>query len=269
MCRRNITAVVLLLLFLAGSLFLAPAGKATGTDISGLDVIILIDQSGSMYGAGSRGSGNDKHNHRIGQAKNIVYRLAEHVEGTSLVHRVSVIDFGSKASVVFPSQLRLSFDPGDPGRALREAKTLAERYLEPKNLRDTNTPEALALGIQELDKMDASEALADRRRVMLILTDGRPDLPGVKSLDVLRSEVTTEADSLKKKDVGLWVVGLNDADNYWNEGDGEFWEKVAGPGRARLAETSGTSISALVQEIVNEWLGVKGLAIGKEYECPP
>src|SRR6185436_13807250 len=143
----------LLLLLLAGSLSFVPAGKATGTDISGLDVIILIDQSGSMFGAGPRSIGNDKYNHRIGQAKNIVYRLAEHVEGTTLVHRVSVIDFGSKAAVVFPSQLRLSFVPGDPGRAIREAKTLAERYLIPKNLGDTNTPEAVALGIQELEKM--------------------------------------------------------------------------------------------------------------------
>lgn len=269
MYRRSLIGVLLLLLLLGASLFLASDGRATGTDTTGLDVIILIDQSGSMYGVGSRGTGNDKHNHRIGQAKNIVYRLAEHVEGTSLVHRVSVIEFGSKADVVFPSQLRLSFDPGDPGRALRETKTVVERYLMPKNLGDTNTPEAVALGKQELEKMEASEALVDRRRVMLILTDGRPDLPGVKTLDVLRSEVNTQIDALKSKGVGIWVIGLNDAQNYWNEGDGEFWEKATGPGRARLAETSSTSISALVQEIVNEWLGVKGLSIGKEYECPP
>lgn len=271
MRRRNIIwALVLFLILLGGGFISSPErASASGTEMSGLDVIILIDQSGSMYGAGLRGNGNDKYNHRIGQAKNIVYRLAEHVEGTPLIHRVSVIDFGSKASVAFPSQLRLSFDPSDPGAALREAKTMAERYLSPKNLGDTNTPEAMALGLQELDRMQAAEALTERRRVMLILTDGRPDLPNVKSLDVLRGEVTTEAGALKSKDVGLWVVGLNDAENYWNEGDGEFWEKVTGPGRARLAETSSTSISALVQEIVNEWLDVKGIAIGKEYDCPP
>ena len=78
-----------------------------------------------------------------------------------------------------------------------------------------------------------------------------------------------EAEALKAKGVGIWVVGLNDASNYWNEGDGEFWERLAGAGRARLAETAALSISALVQEIVNEWLGSAGEAIGNTYECPP
>lgn len=272
MRRRNLKwSLALLALALLGgwALLARPGGGAAAADMSGLDVVIVIDQSGSMFG--SRGTGNDPRHHRIGQAKNAVYRLAEHVEGTALVHRVAVVDFGSEAAYAFPARLRLAFDPADPGKALREAKTVAERYVSPKSMGDTNTPLALALALEALDKIEASEPLADRRRVLLILTDGRPDLPGVpgKTLNVLRGEVGTQADALKRKGVGLWVVGLNDADNYWNEGDGEFWEKVAGPGRARLAETSSTNISALVQEIVNEWLGVKGLAIGKEYECPP
>lgn len=268
MRRRSLIWALVTLLLLGGAAAPAPSGAAGG-GTTGIDAVILIDQSGSMYGAGLRGAGNDPANHRIGQAKNIVYRLAEHVEGTSLVHRVAVIDFGTAASAAFPERLRLSYDPADPGAALRGAKTVAERYLTQKNLGDTNTPGAMALGLRQFEQMDASEPLPERRRVMLILTDGRPDLPGVKSLAALRDEVVSGADALKSREVGIWVVGLNDADNYWNEGDGAFWEKVAGAGRARLAETSSTSISALIQDIVNEWLGVRGLPIGKEYECPP
>lgn len=269
MRRRNLKWPLALLALLGGwALPAGPGGAAAAaTDMSGLDVVIVIDQSGSMFN--SRGTGNDPRHHRIGQAKNIVYRLAEHVEGTALTHRVAVVDFGSAVAYAFPAHLRLAFDPADPGKALREAKTVAERYVLPKSMGDTNTPRALELASEALDKMEASESLTGRHRAVLILTDGRPDLPPLKTLDVLRGEVGTAAEALKRKGVGLWVVGLNDADNYWNEGDGEFWEKIAGRGRARLAETSSTSISALVQEIVNEWLGVKGLAIGKEYECPP
>jgi len=239
---------------------------AAGTEFTGLDVVILIDQSASMWGARA----NDKWEHRIGQTKNIIYRLAEHVEGTSFVHRVSVVDFGDEASVAFPTPLSLAFDPGDPGKALREAKALVERYVTAKNMRDTNTPDAIALGYQELQKMMASEPLKGRRRVMLLLTDGRPDLPrkGV-SLEELRKQITTHSGNLKRSDIELWVVGLNDAANYWNEGDGKFWEETAGPGHARLAEIASTNISTLVQEIVNDWLDVDGKAIVKDYECPP
>lgn len=269
MRRRSLTRLTTVLLVLGFALAPPPPGRAAGGKPTGIDAVILIDQSGSMFGAGLRGEGNDPSNHRIGQAKNIIYRLAEHVEDSPLIHRVSVVDFGSRASVAFPERLRLAYDPADPGGALRQAKAVAERYLTPKNMGDTNTPEAMALGLAELEAMSAADPLPDRRRVMLILTDGRPDLPNVKTLDVLRGEVTARADELKAADVGVWVVGLNDADNYWNEGDGAFWEKVAGPGRARLAETSATSISSLIQDIVNEWLGVKGVAVGKDYECPP
>ena len=134
MSRRSITLLLLPLLLLGGGERGAPAGRAAAPPFTGLDVVILIDQSGSMWGALPLGTKNDKWNHRIGQAKNIIYRLAEQVEGTDLVHRVAVVDFGDKASSTFPAPLRLAYDPADPGSALREAKVVAEHYLTPKAL---------------------------------------------------------------------------------------------------------------------------------------
>lgn len=257
-------AFTLLLLAVA----VMPPGPATAakSDYTGLDVVILIDQSGSMWGARA----NDKWGHRIGQTKNIIYRLAEYVDGTPFIHRVSVVDFGDEASAAFPTPLTLRSDPEEPGKALREAKALVERYVTAKNLQNTNTPDAMAVGLKEFEKMAASEHIDGRRRVMLILTDGRPDLPGRGvSLEELRDRIRGHAKELKSDDAELWVVGLNDATNYWNEGDGSFWEEIAGAGHARLAETASTNISSLVQDIVNEWLEVRGTSIGKEYECPP
>lgn len=244
----------------------APPARAARPDFTGLDVVILIDQSGSMWGR----LPNDRWGHRIGQAKNVIYRLAEHVEHTDFVHRVSVIDFGDRAQPAFPSELVLRYDPKDPGAALRDAKSLVERFVSAKGLINTNTPEALELGLKELGRMGGTEPRDGRRRVVLLITDGRPDLPGSGAdLAELRGRVERQAEALKASDAGLWVVGLNDASNYWNEGDGEFWERVAGARRARLAETASTNISTLVEEFVNEWLGVGGTAVGREYECPP
>jgi hypothetical protein len=244
----------------------SPPACAARPDFTGLDVVILIDQSGSMWGR----LPNDRWGHRIGQAKNVIYRLAEHVEHTDFVHRVAVIDFGDKAQPAFPHELVLRYDPKDPGAALRDAKPLVERFVTAKGLVNTNTPEAMEVGLKELGRMGAAEPRDGRRRVVLLITDGRPDLPGSGAdLAELRNRVSRQADALKVAGAGLWVVGLNDASNYWNEGDGEFWEHTTGKGRARLAETASTNISALVAEFVNEWLGVGGTAVGREYECPP
>lgn len=243
----------------------APAPGGTKPAFTGLDVVILIDQSGSMWGR----TPNDRWGHRIGQTKNIIYRLAEHVEETTFVHRVSVVDFGDEAKAAFPEPLVLRYNPEDPGGALRDARAIVERYVSEKALINTNTPQAMEVGLREFERMAGTEPREGRRRVMLLITDGHPDLPGRASLPDLQRQIEKDAAALGTEGVGIWVVGLNDASNYWNDGDGYFWERVAGTEHARLAETASTNISTVVQEIVNEWLEVGGSRVGREFECPP
>lgn len=266
--RRQIATCVMSVLLLLGCV-VSPRheARAARSDFTGLDLVLLIDQSGSMWGA----KPNDRWNHRVGQAKNIIYRLAEHVAGTTYVHRVSVVDFGDAASLAAPASLVVKYDPADADAAMREARAWAERYVSAKYLTNTNTPAALNLSYGELEKMAGTGGLTGRRKLMLLLTDGRPDLGRRgEDLEQLRAEIENEiAPRLKSGDVALWVVGLNDSSNYWNEGDGDFWQRVAGKGRARLAETASTNIATLVQDIVNAWLGVTGIPVGKEYDCPP
>lgn len=266
--RRQITTFVMSVLLLLACVAAPRHGvRAAGSGMTGLDLVILIDQSESMWGA----KPNDRWNHRVGQAKNIIYRLTEHVAGTAYVHRVSVVDFGDAASRAAPAPLVVKYDPADPDAAMREARAWAERYVTAKGLTNTNTPAAMTLGQDELERMAGAGGLTGRRKLMLLLTDGRPDLGGRGAdLEQLRSRIENEtAPRLKSGDVELWVVGLNDSSNYWNEGDGDFWQLVAGKGRARLAETASTNIATLVQDIVNAWLGVTGIPVGKEYDCPP
>ena len=261
-------ALILLLLLL-----IAPAGvvrlqaQSTTTPaagFSGLDVTILLDQSDSMW----KSPRNDRYAHRIGQSKNLIYRLAEHVEGTPLVHRVSVIEFGDTATVALSNHV-MRYDPADPGGALRQTKAIVEGVVIERPLINTNTGDAMRQALLEYAKMDAAQALADRRRVLLIITDGRPYLPGRDLVD-LQAAVRSEAQSLKARNVELWIVGINDGSNYWNEGDGAFWESVTGSGHARLAETASSKIFTIMQDIADNWLGSKSAALkGDEYNCPP
>ena len=243
----------------------APSSTPPAAPFSGLDATVLIDQSGSMW----QNPRNDRYAHRIGQSKNLIYRMAEHVEGTPFVHRISVVDFGDNATVVLSNHV-IRYDPADPGGALRDAKAVVERAIADRPLRNTNTPEAMRLALAEYAKMDASQQLPGRRRVMLIITDGRPDLPG-HTLDELRADIRAQVQQLKSMNVELWVVGLNDASNYWNEGDGDFWSSVTGrPDHARLAETASSKIFTIMQDIADDWLGSKSAAVnGDEYNCPP
>lgn len=265
---RKLTLILLplLLLGLAGPTRpQAPGGAPTAAPFTGLDVTILIDQSGSMW----KSPRNDQYAHRIGQSKNLIYRLAEHVEGTPFVHQVSVIDFGDNPTVALSAYV-IRFDPTDPGGALRDTKTVVERAVAERPLGNTNTPEAMRLSLAEYAKMAAAQGSNGRRRVMLIITDGRPDLPG-RTLPDLQAGVRSQTQALKGENVELWVVGLNDASNYWNAGDGSFWESVTTqPGHARLAESASAKIFTIMQDIADDWLGSKSAALnGDEYECPP
>lgn len=242
-----------------------PAPSTPAAPFSGLDVTILIDQSGSMW----QTPRNDRYAHRIGQSKNLIYRLAEHVEGTPFVHRLSVIDFGDTATVAL-SNFVIRYNPNDPGGALRDTKAVIENAVTDKQLRNTNTGDAMRLALAEYAKMEAAQPMAGRRRVMLIITDGRPDLPGQPLTD-LQSAVRAQAQQLKGQNVEIWVVGLNDASNYWNDGDGAFWESITEqPGRARLAESASSKIFTIMQDIADDWLGSKSAPLnGDEYNCPP
>jgi len=266
MRKRALILLPLLLIAQAGIVRLqAQNTTAPAAGFSGLDVTILLDQSDSMW----LNPRNDRYAHRIGQSKNLIYRLAEHVEGTPLIHRVSVIDFGDTASVVLSNHV-MRYDPADPGGALSKTKAVVERVVIERPLINTNTADAMHLALLEYAKMDVAQPLADRHRVLLVMTDGRPYLPGRLTPD-LQAAIQTEAQSLKARNVELWVVAINDASNYWNEGDGAFWESVTGtPGHARLAETASSKIFTIMQDIADNWLGSKSAALkGDEYNCPP
>jgi hypothetical protein len=238
---------------------------------TGIDLTVLIDHSGSMWGIPiHHPAKNDKWNHRISETQIILERFAEHAEETGLTHRVSVVGFGDSAFIQI-SNLEMRADPSDPGALVRRVRTIAARDVEARYLGNTNTPEAIELATAEYSKMAASEPRAGRRRLMLIITDGRANLPPASKAQ-MKERVRTEAAAAKAQNVEMWVVGLNDADNYWYEGDGAFWEDVTGGDRARLAETASTGLTTVFQAIVDSWLGIRSVIIPPEdnsYECPP
>jgi hypothetical protein len=238
------------------------------------NIVLVIDESGSMWGSSQHPKANDKYRHRISIVENVIVRLAEQVKGTPLVHRLSVIEFGgdTSVSVAVPiSNLELRYDPAKPDELVSKAKmrVASTLYSRKRNMGNTNTSLAMKTALAEFQKLDAARLGTPRERHMLIITDGRP-YTYKKTLSDLQRDIKKHAKELDQSKVNLWIVGLNDASNYWNTGDGEFWEELVGIEKARLAQTSFPSIATVVQHIVDQWLKVKSVPLlTEEYHSRP
>lgn len=240
----------------------------TSSAFAGIDLVVAIDQSGSMWGNPAVHPGsNDPWRHRIGATKEIVFRLMQNAADTGAVHRLSVVEFADEAKVPLSAQV-IRFDKTDPS-SLDRVRAALESAVTAKDWGNTNTAAALESSLAEFRKMRPSDPPGPRRRVLLLITDGRPMVPGVDA-GTLRSRIRGVAAQLAAEGIELWVVGLNDADDYWTASDGVFWESVAGRDHARLAENASSAMPSIFQVIVSDWIGVRMIPVrGNQYDCPP
>lgn len=244
----------------------------------GVDVVILVDQSGSMWGHPiHHPHANDAGGHRITAVKEVVERLASDVEGTGREQRISVFNF-DKNVVPFRQDLVLSFDPNRPGEAVLQARAALHAFDEIKNMDQpwTNTPGAFAAAVSEFARWRGGSG-AGRSAHLLLITDGRPYMAG-RSLPELRRDLEQSAQALKDLGVQTWVVGINDVDPYWTQAkgglvsDGEFWQHIAGDQHAGLAQSpSFPSVQRIVARFVDSWLGTASdeVVAGQPYEVVP
>jgi len=260
-CRLAVL-VLSLLSFLA-----APTGAAA-QPVPGLDLVVAIDQSGSLWGHPEyHPQPNDRYGHRIGATRSILERLAADAEDRSRVHRFSIVDFSDEARVAWSGHV-LRHEPSDPGALGRGLEVGMVKHLGERRGVNTNTPAALRAALGELRDMDGAAAGAQRRKVVLLLTDGRPQLPPAGRGEMLE-RTRRAAEDLLASGAELWVVALNDSSQYWLEGDGAFWQQVVGdPARTHLAERAVPGLPAGVDRMVNEWLDL-GEVPDSPYTAPP
>jgi Mg-chelatase subunit ChlD len=235
---------------------------------TGIDLVVAIDQSGSMWGNPSVHPGkNDPWQHRIGATKHIIFRLIQNAVDSGAVHRFSVVEFADAAAIALSGQV-IRFDKSDP-TSLDRVRALLESAVSAKDWGNTNTAAAIDAARSELRNMRRSDPPGPRRRVVLLITDGRPTVPEIDNAE-LRSRIRAHATSLVAEGVELWVIGLNDADNYWTAGEGTYWEQLTGKRRARLAENASAAMPSIFQDVVDDWLGVRSTVVrGNQYDCPP
>jgi len=257
------------------SLFLSTVASGAGDVHTGLDVVVIIDHSGSMWGnPAAHPEANDPWEHRVGAAQDLIMRLAQHTERNANVHRVSIIGFGTKVDVDLPPY-EIRFDPAYPDATVRAAKQKAESAIQSKEMKYTNTSGALELAHERFDIMKQMPSQGARRRIALLITDGRPTLGEAhgKGPAYMRPLVREEVKQLRASGIELWVIGIEDSsDVFWHNGDGRFWEELCGPepGRASLADPTAIGLGNILTAYVQDWLGTEAPPpVGNSYICPP
>ena len=242
------SAIALGLLFLGSWLALSLISEANATPLAnadGYDVIMVIDQSGSMSGARlgcqEHPVANDEHDLRIAAAHYLVIKLQQgaeksHAHGGPLDYRYCIVEFGNQARLATDWR-RVTYSPNvvfpDPIDELRG--------LAASNLGYTDFEKALGLVVQQFQKINyGCDGPIKRHLVVFIVTDGQPysqdpQFRGGQGFSMQRFWELFERrfrDELQQPsqqngaDLQVGVIAIDDHNQYWPV-MGQRWGRLA------------------------------------------
>lgn len=246
-------------------------------EYTGLDVIFLVDQSGSMGGleAGSQEhpDPNDPHGWRFYALQAAVQRLGPlllmtHPNSTA---RIAAIEFGDQAQVALPITEIEASSLEDWAPQEEDLLEQIEEYKderENQNLGNTNHQRAFLLARDLFNEMEAKDD-SPRLKVIIILTDGRPCVgtvdpetgqggcqPWAPHLMELRDELIPD-NFPADEGYYVFVVAINDSnDHYWSD-TRDYWEVIAESQDGRAEKVSsqeevGVFFNEVLAELVYE-----------------
>ncbi len=244
--RCLVCSIAILFVHMSATTMFAAAGTSKP---SRLDVLFLIDQSGSMGGADfgfKDGIANDPQGLRFAAPLAAIDILGG---DASTLHkdadyRLGVISFGGRVKDSQPVEeyvetsialLRLNPSGNGSPDQWRDLRTrLQGKYSkeawkrESRNLGSTSFIEPMQRACREFT---GSPGTADGNRVIIVITDGKPELPGGVALNQAEhfSQVKSAYKDCKTPRSKLFVIGLrtvSDNSGYW-DGQEQYWKEIA------------------------------------------
>lgn len=221
-------------LFCGLSYYLGSRAAAQTADQGADEILLLIDNSNSMFE--KNGLGSDPELLRIQAAKLFISYLG--VDSGELAHRLGVIFFGGQAQLVVPlTSLSDNASAQRPGGDETRRAELARLISQPTRLEWTNPQAALELA----EATFAASPTLPARRAVVLLTDGKPEwsntpTPAEQAQAVAGLEEV--AHRLAEADIPLFIILLQnaatDADPEIEQVYAPLWQKMAAattPGR--------------------------------------
>lgn len=280
-----------------------PAAAQGAATKPGVDILLLVDQSGSMGGLAAGSTAHPDPNDRLGLRfegpQDLVSLIAEDKLQASAdaLHRVAMIAFGDRAVV------RLPWTDVAPGsweelRAQTSSLNAAGGGLDTgpftnTNLGNTNFQLAFDQAAKVFGQLPAGGT--DRVRAIIVLTDGQPCVPPpatptpgpetptatpggysspclnpVRHMQDLQKQIR---EAFPADQYRIYVVAMNDSrDNYWPAMEG-FWQTITGsPERAQKVTSNddlGIALRKYWREITPEEVGtVEQIAPGPQVVPP-
>lgn len=247
----------------------------------GLDMLFIVDQSGSMGGAVAGSTVRDKANDPNGMRfYGVQYAMSWLGWDQLFVHpdttyRMAVLNFGSNAQAVNlgPRELpeywaRITPQSRDDW-LLQEADLdfkLSSKIqgLDTNNLGNTNFASTFEEAQSLFAELDARVKTSENhKRAIIILTDGQPWLDGwdkddpniaTKVVEHMKQVAEKAQSYFPAPQYAIYVVAMRDVNlQYWTETYAGYWAEVTGdPQRARDVKLNETDVGARFQEILLE-----------------
>jgi len=240
-------------------LFLSTTNSFSTT--KGFDMVVIVDQSGSMMGVKSKGY-NDPLGVRNDMVRRIFELLAKNGVQNRVTHRLGVVSFGDKVRI----DLYLSEIDSSSVEKLRQQ---LDKSLKDVSLGNTH----FLAAFKTAKNMFAKGKKADPgKRVILLITDGAPYIEGIQGGPYVKELRELIEASFPYPDYQTHVIALNDSlSDYW-ERYREFWRSVS-HSHARKLQGDKEHIFRALHEVVNDILGTSAEHVSpdtyNEYPIPP
>ncbi|MCP4544249.1 MAG: hypothetical protein GY832_44620 [Chloroflexi bacterium] len=236
---------------------------------TGLDIIFIIDQSGSMGGSPDHPEPNDPNGLRF---YGVDYALSWLGRNQWLIHpdatyRVAVVNFGTAPeSVNFGTYdapyYWESISSGTESQWLLQEAALRPRVsqdaLSRPYLGNTNFVTAFDEAQRLFSRLnELGGTVGEHKRAIIVLTDGLPYVNANTSVQGHMSELIRNVETdFSRESYSIYVIALNDTEaHYWNQWYADLWADVTSDStgsRARLVEQNETDVGVRFREILLE-----------------
>lgn len=207
--------------------------ETTPAVIKPCDIVLVLDQSGSMKWNFSGSNQNPDYNNSRQKAlrdaaTNFIENVSQNARDKKVDHKMSIVTFGSDSSVV-AKNISL-YDANDSGQNAE-----GESYLKNAITNLGENPSGatkIDLGMKEADSLITQDST--RNKIVVVFTDGYPNQ--YRGFDIsTANNAISYAKSLKDKNAKVYTIGIFNGANvnqvsgtnsdavgqYWEIGDGD------------------------------------------------
>jgi uncharacterized protein YegL len=192
-----------------------------------LDMVLLIDQSGSMFDSNiTNGSPSDPSAYRYKAADEVLSQLINNRLDTcpEAIHRMGIIIFGNDATIRMPLS-RIDINPQDNREVwAKQYRDVIANINPGVSEGATNPLKAFDIAnkmLQGAETLKEPQNYATRRQVVVLITDGQPTSTSnvqwsVEDLRAYMCKMTQSLDDRAWSDKKIWVMALNGGGPYLN-----------------------------------------------------